>query len=110
MDDIAELPEDAWRGGIEMFNCWNSPWFKLLDPDKFERHVDRVQNLEISAIAACHSPVIRGSKMDDAFKMIRNIPFATPPDQPSQPDLDELMHAIATGKEYAWEPKPPAGA
>lgn len=110
MNDIAELDPEAWQGGIEMFNRMNSPWFKLLDPDKFERHVDTVQKLDISTIASCHSPVIKGSKIDDAFKMIRGIPHGDPPPQPNQLDLDELMHCIATGKEYAWEPGPPPGA
>ena len=27
--------------------------------------------------------------------------------QPQQADLDELMHCIATGKQYVWEPAPP---
>jgi flavorubredoxin len=110
MDDIAELDPMAWQGGLEMFNRMNSPWFKLLDPAKFERHVDGIQKMDISVIAACHSPVIRGSKIDDAFKMIRQIPHGDPPPQPNQLDLDELMHCIATGKEYAWEPGPPPPA
>jgi flavorubredoxin len=108
MQDIAELDPGAWAGGVEMFNCWNSPWFKLLDAEKFERHVDRVQEMEISTLAACHTPVIRGSNIDTAFQMIRRIPHATPPPQPSQVDLDALMHAIATGQDYAWEPPAPA--
>src|SRR5581483_1235038 len=107
MNDIAEADPMMWRGGMEMFNCWNSPWFELLDKEKYEQHVDRVQNLNIDAIAACHTPVIRGSNIDSAFQMIRAIPSATPPDQPGQVDLDALMHAIATGQEYAWEPGPP---
>jgi flavorubredoxin len=108
MDDISELPQEAWEGGISMFNSWNSPWYKLLDADKFERHVDRVQNLDISVIAACHTPVIRKPKIDAAFSMIRKIPSGNPPPQPGQPDLDALMHALATGQEYAWEPPAPA--
>lgn len=108
MDDVAELDPEAWAQGIGMFNTMNSPWFKLLDPDKFERHVDRVQSLDISVVAACHSPVIRGSKIDDAFTMIRRIPYSEPPPHPLQADLEELMHSLATGKEYVWEPPAPA--
>jgi len=33
-----------------------------------------------------------------------------PPPQPQQADLDELMHCIATGKQYVWEPPSPNGA
>jgi len=107
MNDIAGLPAEAWQGGMEMFNCMNSPWFKLLDPAKFERHVDRTQKLDIETIASCHSPVIPRSHVDAAFNMIRRIPHLEPPPQPQQGDLDELMHCIATGKQYVWEPAPP---
>jgi flavorubredoxin len=107
MNDISELDPEVWRGGIEMFNRMNSPWFKLLDQDKYEQHVDRIQNLDIEAMACCHSPVIKRPQIDDAFKMIRDIPKGDPPPQPTQVDLDELMHCIATGKEYVWEPGPP---
>ena len=109
MDDISQLDPAAWQGGLEMFNRMNSPWFKLLDPDKFERHVDRVQNLKLEVVAACHSPVISKSKIDQAFTMIRQIPHGDPPPQPTQLDLEALMHALATGQEYVWQPGPPAG-
>jgi flavorubredoxin len=110
MDDIAELDPGAWKFGLEMFNRLNSPWFKLLDQDKFERHVDRTQRLEISTLAACHSPVIRGSKIGEAFDMIRKLPQMDPAPQPGQPDLDALMHAVATGKQYIWEPPAPGAS
>ena len=110
MDDISQLDADAWKAGIEMFNCMNSPWFKLLDPDKFERHVDRVQGLDIEVVAACHSPKIPRSKIDEAFTMIRQIPHGDPPPQPMQADLEALMHALATGQQYVWEPPAPNGA
>jgi len=110
MDDVTPLEGEAWEQGINMFNCMNSPWFKLLDPDKFERHVDRVQKLDIEVVAACHTPVIPRAKIDAAFSMIRKIPQLEPPPLPGQPDLDDLMHCLATGKEYAWEPPAPPGA
>ena len=109
MDDIIGLDAEAWRGGVEMFNRMNSPWFKLLDQDKFERHVDRVQTKDISLLASCHSPVIPRSKISEAFDIIRSIPSGDPPPQPGQPDLEELMHCVATGQQYVWQPPmPPA--
>jgi flavorubredoxin len=109
MDDISQLPAEEWKGGLELFNCMNSPWFKLLDPDKFERHVDRVQNLRIETIAACHTPVIRGPQISQAFDTIRKVPSLEPPPQPTQVDLEALMHAVAKGEQYVWEPPvPPA--
>lgn len=110
MDDISQLDHEAWNQGVAMFNCMNSPWFKLLDQDKYERHVDRVQNLDIDVIAACHSPIIKRSQISTAFDMIRKIPQLDPPPQPQQADLDDLMHCIANGTQYVWQPAPPPGA
>ena len=109
MNDISELDPAQWKGGLELFNCINSPWFKLLDADKFERHVDRVQKLDIEVIAACHTPVIRRPQISEAFDTIRRIPSLEPPPQPGQVDLDALMHAVATGQQYVWEPPAPPG-
>ena len=104
MNDISALDPVAWQGGLMMFNCWNSPWYKLLDPAKFEQHVDRVQSLDLEVIASCHSPVIRRSQIDQAFSMIRQVPQAAVPDQPCQTDLEALKFALALGQEYAWQP------
>jgi flavorubredoxin len=102
--DVSDLDPGAWRSGMEMFNCWNSPWHKLLDPAKFERHVHRVQGLDIEVVASCHSPLIRRPHIDQAFALIRQIPTATVSDQPCQSDLEALKHALATGQDYAWQP------
>lgn len=66
--------------------------------------MDRVQELDIQVIAACHSPVIPRSKIYDAFTLNRSIPHGDPPPQPSQPDLEALMHWLATGQQYVWQP------
>jgi flavorubredoxin len=107
MDDIAQCDPAAWKDGLEFFNRLNSPWFKMLDQHKYEQHVDRVQRLEIDTIAACHSPVIKRPQLTAAFDMIRKIPQGEAPPQPGQPDLDALMHAIARGEQYVWQPPAP---
>lgn len=104
MDDVTELPDEAWQQGVEMFNRLNSPWFKLLDRAKYQRHVDRVQDLDIDVIAGCHTPIIPQKKVVDAFELIRSIPDGDPPPQPGQPDLEDLIKAAATGKQYVWQP------
>ena len=104
MDDISQLDSIAWKEGLQFFNRLNSPWFKLLDPAKYEQHVDRVQRLDIEVVAGCHTPVIPRSRIDEAFNIIRGIPFGDPPPQPGQPDLEALMRAVATGQQYVWEP------
>jgi hypothetical protein len=69
--------------------------------------VDRVQKLDIEVIAACHTPVIRRPQISQAFDTIRKIPSLEPPPQPGQVDLEALMHAVATGQQYVWEPPSP---
>ena len=109
MEDTSQVPSEDWKRGIEMFMCLNSPWFKLLDPAKYERHVDRVQGLDIQALAACHTPVIPRSRIDEAFDVIRGIPHVQPPPQPGQPDLEALVRALVTGEQDIWQPAPPDG-
>jgi flavorubredoxin len=110
MDHIGELDSEAWQQGLAMFNCMNSPWFKLLDPAKYEKHVDQVQGLNLEAVASCHSPVIRKSHIGEAFNMIRRIPEMEPPPHPQQADLEQLVHALSTGQQYVWQPPSPVGA
>lgn len=108
MDDVSELDPGAWQAGVEMFNCWNSPWCKLVDQAKFDRHVDRVQGLDIEVVASCHSPLIRRPQIDQAFSIIRGIPDAAVPPLPGNADLQALKLALATGREYVWQPPVPA--
>jgi hypothetical protein len=110
LDEMTDVPKADWEQGMAMFNCMNSPWYQMLDPEKFERHVDSVQELDIEILASCHSPIIKRGRVSEAFDFIRKLPSLPPPPQPQQADLEELMHCIATGKEYAWEPPPPPGA
>jgi hypothetical protein len=51
--------------------------------------------------------VIPRAKIDEAFTTIRGIVNLDPPPQPGQPDLEALMHALAKGEQYVWEPPAP---
>src|SRR3990172_8385177 len=55
MNDITQLDAAAWQGGVEMFNRLNSPWFKLLDPDKYERQDRKSTRLNSSHLYISHS-------------------------------------------------------
>ena len=107
MNDVSQIDSGAWKFGLEFFNRLNSPRFKLLDPGKYEQHVDRVQGLDLRGVAGCHTPVIPKSRIDEAFSIIRGIPGGDPPPQPLQTDLEALMHAIATRQQYVWQPPAP---
>ena len=46
---------------------------------KYSQYVDRVQSLDITTIASCHSPVIEGRYIDRAFSRIRELPTLDAP-------------------------------
>ena len=99
---IADLDHDFWEFGLMLFALGAvSPWITWTDPVKYNQVVDRVQKLDITTIAACHSPVIEGEYIDKAFARIRELATLDLPDLPGQSVLDEIIAATAA---------PPAGA
>ena len=76
-----------------------SPWLTMLDPDKYGRYVDRVQNLDITTIAACHTPVIEGPFIEQAFARVRELPTLDPPPLPDQSVLDQIIAATSQPQE-----------
>jgi len=72
-----------------------SPWLSMVDPDKFGRSVDKVQDLDITTIAACHTPVIEGPFIRRAFDRIRELPLVDPPPLPGQSILDQIVASTA---------------
>jgi flavorubredoxin len=93
---IADLDADFWRFGMSLLAFGAvSPWLSLLDHDKYGRYVDTVQSLDITTIAACHSPVIEGDFIHQAFDHVRQFPSAEPPSLPDQSILDEIIAATA---------------
>ena len=67
----------------------------MVDHDKYGRYVDRVQRLDINTIAACHTPVIEGPFIQQAFDQIRAFPSVDPPPLPDQSILDQIIAATA---------------
>jgi flavorubredoxin len=93
---IADLDPEFWRFGITMFaHGAVSPWLGLVDHDKYGRYVDSVQGLDITTIAACHSPVIEGSLIEQAFSIVRDLPLVDAPPLPNQSILDEIIAATS---------------
>ena len=93
---IADLDPDFWDFGLMLFALGAvSPWITRTDPVKYGQHVDRVQDLDITTIAACHSPVIEGAYIEKAFARIRELPTLDLPDLPDQSILDQIVAATA---------------
>jgi hypothetical protein len=72
-----------------------SPWISMTDPVKYNAHVDQTQNLDITTIAACHSPVIEGEYIAKAFDRIRQLPTTECPPLPDQSVLDQIVAATS---------------
>jgi ODP family beta-lactamase len=97
---IADLDPHFWDFGLMLFALGAvSPWISMCDPVKYGKHVDKTQSLDITTIAACHSPVIEGPFIDKAFERIRQLPTLDPPDLPDQSILDEIIAATAHAPE-----------
>jgi hypothetical protein len=93
---IADLDEEFWTFGLTLFALGAvSPWLTMLDPAKYGRYVDGTQNLGITTVAACHSPVIEGDFIAKAFDHVRTLPSVDPPPLPDQSVLDEIIAATS---------------
>jgi len=93
---IADLDPDFWQFGLTMFAFGAvSPWLAMLDHAKYGRYVDKVQGLPIKTIAACHTPVIEGRYIAEAFERVRAFPLVDPPQLPDQSILDQIIAATA---------------
>jgi flavorubredoxin len=93
---ISELDAEFWEFGLTMFALGAvSPWLSMVDADKYGRFVDTVQDLDITTIASCHSPVIEGAYIERAFDRIRRLPTLDPPALPDQSVLDQIVAATS---------------
>jgi flavorubredoxin len=93
---VADLDGEFWRFGMTLFAFGAlCPWLSLLDPVKFGRAVDGVQDLPIRTIAGCHTPVIEGDLIGQAFEFVRQLPSVEPPPLPDQSILDQIIAATA---------------
>ena len=69
--------------------------------------VDDIQRLDAEVIAGCHSPVLRGPRIAEAFDLLRQLPDIPPWQEFTQADLDQWM-AAAEGSVPPEQPRPSA--
>jgi flavorubredoxin len=97
---IADLDAEFWNFGLAMFALGAvSPWLSMVDEAKYSRYVDGVQNLDITTVASCHSPVIEGDYIDKAFARVRQLPSLDPIPLPDQSVLDQIIAASAQSQD-----------
>jgi flavorubredoxin len=93
---IADLDPGFWRELMWVFAVGAvSPWLTMLDHDKYGRYVDQTQTLDITTIAACHTPVIEGPYIEQAFARIRELPTIDAPMLPGHSILEQIIAATS---------------
>ena len=96
---VGDLEPEFWEFGMSLFALGAvSPWLSLVDPKKYATYVDRVQRLDITTIAGCHTPVIEGSLIEKAFAHVRQLPAIDPPPMPGHSVLEEIIAATAVAQ------------
>ena len=105
MPDIAELSAEDFRDGQFFGGRLVSPWAALLDGQKFQAVVDNIQRLGAEVVAGCHSPVLRGPRVAEAFDLLRQLPDIPAWPEFTQADLDSWMEA-AEGTVASEQPRP----
>jgi flavorubredoxin len=96
--EASDVDRGEWTEGFAI-NRMNSPWHQWLDHRKFGRHVDDVQSLGVSAIASAHGPALHGEMIEEAFRLIREVPHLEAPPLPGQADLEAIVASVAPPKE-----------
>ena len=94
---VADLDPQFWREALAMFALGAvSPWISLVDHDKYGAYVSRTQDLDITTIASCHSPVIEGPFIEQAFSRFRELPSLGPLALPDQSVLDQIIEMTSS--------------
>ena len=93
-EQMADVPEDAYQSGFEIFNRINHPWHEVADASKLAAEVDRIRRLEPAVIASYHGPAAhqRRAQLCDALCQTAALP-AQP--LPTQADLEAMLAAAA---------------
>lgn len=93
---VDDLDRDFWAEGMAMFvHNALSPWLGLVDPARYAAEVDRVHAMNMTAIATAHSPLISAASIDDAFRLLRDLPAVPAPPAPDQTTLAAILRGAA---------------
>jgi flavorubredoxin len=93
-EDVNELDAEFWQQGFYMANSMGAPWVHQADPARFNKAVDRIAELNLSAIAGAHTPIISGPRINEAFELLRKLPGMPEALQPTQADLEAMIAAM----------------
>jgi len=92
--NVDELDAGFWGDGMAMFSRYVSPWLELVDDAKFQKTVDRIEQLGAQVLAGCHTPAVGRAHVAQALEFTRRSPNATIQPQPDQEVLDQIQLAL----------------
>jgi len=99
--EAADIPADLYDESFAVLNTWNTPWLEWVDRDRFAVHVARSRALDPDVVVSAHGPILRGDRIDDAYR--RTLAFAGQPvaPMPGQETLDEMLAMFASAPALA---------
>ncbi len=95
IENVAELPAEFYPQGFHMFQSAVAPWHTMVDQAKFNKAVDRVAELDLSAIVGAHGPVTSGTGIAKAIDLMRQLPSQDGVKLPGQEMLDQILASIS---------------
>ncbi|MGH9177903.1 MAG: MBL fold metallo-hydrolase [Acidimicrobiales bacterium] len=90
----ADVPREALAGGMAAWACGDSPWVHLTDRQLFAGVIDRVRQLEPTAIFSSHLPAAPGTSLDGFLDLLSSLPDAEPAVAPSNEEFGQLLAAM----------------
>ncbi|SEC23072.1 MBL fold metallo-hydrolase [Streptomyces sp. TLI_105] len=107
LPETAGLSAEEFRDGQLFGGRLVSPWVALTDEQKFGAVVEDFQRLGAEVVAGCHTPVLRGPHIAEAFDLLRRLPGMPTWTEFTQADLDQWM-AMAESSVPPEQPRPSA--
>jgi flavorubredoxin len=101
VDDIAELDHGFWREGFLGQQLMLSPWLHWTSPERYDAVVDRVRTLGASVVTSAHGPALRGTQIESACRLLRELPYLRPVRLPGQVDLDATVAMLVQAAQGA---------
>jgi flavorubredoxin len=101
VSDITELDPGFWREGFLGQQLMLSPWLNWTGPERYDRAVDRILALDAKVVTSAHGPALRGSQIESACRLLRELPYLPPVALPGQVDLDAIVAMLVAAEPHA---------
>jgi len=92
--NVGELDGESWSEGRATFDHHISPWLGIVDDERYQLTVDRIESLQPHVIAGCHTPVIDGRNVDVAIEWARRSPNRSVAPRPDQRVLHQIQQTL----------------